>query len=99
MQKLRYDNLTKTVKNEITALVNRVESAKSRVDVLSKSVEIAEKSYQITTERFKSGTITSFDLSQVQIRLTEARLSSLEALIDYRIAIADLERKTLTKLR
>lgn len=93
-EKLNYNNLKKIIKNEIKEIINRINSAKARVEVLSKSVEIAEKSYKISLERFKSGTISSFDLAQMQLRLTEAKNNSLSALIDYRLAIADLERKT-----
>jgi outer membrane protein TolC len=96
-QKLTYNNMKKTIENDVIATINRINSAKARVEVLSKSVEIAEKSYQISIERFKSGTISSFDLSQMQLRLTEAKNNSISALIDYNLAIADLERKTYKK--
>ena len=97
LTQLQYDNLNEIIKNEIITSVNRLNSAKSRVEVLSKSVDVAEKSYKISLERFKAGTITSFDLSQMQIRLTETRLNNISALIDYQIALADLERKTMIK--
>ena len=96
-QKLTYNNMRKTIENDVIATINRINSAKARVEVLSKSVEIAEKSYQISIERFSSGTISSFDLSQMQLRLTEAKNNSISALIDYNLAIADLERKTYKK--
>ncbi len=96
-QKLTYSNMEKTITNDVIATINRINSAKARVEVLSKSVEIAEKSYQISIERFRSGTISSFDLSQMQLRLTEAKNNSISALIDYNLAIADLERKTYQK--
>ncbi|PKL88509.1 MAG: hypothetical protein CVV23_09985 [Ignavibacteriae bacterium HGW-Ignavibacteriae-2] len=99
LTQLYFQNMNEIIKNEIISSVNRLNSAKSRVEVLSKSVEVAEKSYMISTERFKSGTITSFDLSQMQIRLTETRLNSISALIDYQIALADLERKAMKKFR
>jgi outer membrane protein len=92
---LFYENLKQTIRKEIISSVNRINSAKSRVKVLSKSVEVAEKSYEISLERFKAGTITSFDLSQVQLRLVEAKQNSLNALIDYELAIAQLERRTM----
>jgi len=94
IEKLAYEYLEKTIRNDVIETINRINSAKARVDVLSKSVEIAEKSYNISLERFKSGTISSFDLAQIQLRLTEAKNSSIGALIDYKLAIADLERKT-----
>ena len=72
-----------------------MESAKARVEVLSKSVEVAQKSCDISLARFQAGTITSFDLSQMQLRLTDAKTTSLNALIDYKLALADLARRTL----
>jgi len=96
-EKLVYEKLTKTIKNDVITTINRINSAKARVEVLSKSVEIAEKSYNISLERFKSGTISSFDLAQMQLRLTEAKNNNITALIDYNLAIADLERKTYKK--
>ncbi|MBU0473673.1 MAG: TolC family protein [Bacteroidetes bacterium] len=97
IEKLAYQYLEKTIKNDVIATINKINSAKARVEVLSKSVEIAEKSYNISVERFKSGTISSFDLAQMQLRLTEAKNNSIGALIDYNLAVADLERKTYKK--
>ncbi len=96
-EKLVYKNLKKTIQNEVVATINRINSARARVKVLSKSVEISEKSYKISLERFKAGTISSFDLVQMQLRLTESKNNNISALIDYKLAIADLERKTYQK--
>jgi len=97
IEQITYNNLKKRIQNDVIAAINRINAAKARVEVLSRSVDIAEKSYNISTERFKSGTISSFDLAQIQLRLTEAKNNSLGALIDYNLAIADLERKTYVK--
>ncbi|NOH00143.1 MAG: TolC family protein [Ignavibacteriae bacterium] len=94
---LAYNNLKESIKNEIISSYNRVNSSQKRVEVLSKTVEIAEKSYEQNLERFRSGNITSFELSQEQLRLTKAKSNSLNALIDYKIALADLERKSYLK--
>src|SRR5690606_34657100 len=90
---LNYENQKLQIEKEIIEIVNKIESAKARVEVLSKSVEVAEKSYNISLQRFQSGNITSFDLSQMQIRLTDAKTNSLNALIDYKLALADLARR------
>jgi len=68
---LRHKNLKEQIVKEILSAINKLNSAKSRVDVLSKSVEVAEKSFNISLERFKTGNITRFDLSQMQLRLTD----------------------------
>jgi outer membrane protein TolC len=95
LYKLSFENRKKEIQNEIITVVNNLNSAKARVETLAKSVELAQKSYDISVARFQSGTITSFDLQQMQLRLTDAKINSLNALIDYKIALADLNRKTL----
>jgi outer membrane protein TolC len=94
LSRLSSENLKEQVKKEIISVINKLKSSKARVEVLSKSVELAQKSYDISLARFQSGTITSFDLSQMQLRLTDAKTNSLNALIDYKLALADLTRKT-----
>lgn len=96
--KAEYNNLKQQIKNELIASINRVKTTKARVETLSKSVEVAQKSYDISVQRFEVGKITSFDLSQVQLRLTDSKLNSLSAIVEYMTAIADLERKSLTIL-
>ncbi len=95
LYKLSYENQKQEIQKEIIEIVNRLNSAKARVEALSKSVELAQKSYDISLARFQSGNITSFDLQQMQLRLTDAKTNSLNALIDYNLALADLNRKTL----
>ncbi|MBI5727278.1 MAG: TolC family protein [Ignavibacteriales bacterium] len=97
LAQLNADNQVLILKKEIETVYNDYKAAQARVAVLSKSVELAQKSYDISMERFKAGNITSFDLTQMQIRLTEAKQNSLGALIDYLLSVADMERKTLHK--
>ncbi|MEO8398592.1 MAG: TolC family protein [Ignavibacteriaceae bacterium] len=92
--KLTFGNQENVIEKDIIALVNKIKSAKARVEVLSKSVDLAQKSYDISLSRFEAGTITSFDLSQMQLRLTDSKISSLNALIDYKISLGDLARRT-----
>lgn len=95
LYKLSYENQKQEIRKEIIEVVDNLNSAKARVETLSKSVELAQKSYDISLARFQAGTITSFDLQQMQLRLTDAKTNSLNALIDYKLALADLDRKTL----
>lgn len=94
-KELEHQQLLLNIRNEIISSVNKIQSAKARVEVLQKSVELAQKSYEISVNRFSAGTITSFEFAQVQIRLNDAKLSALAAVIDYKIAVAELEKLTL----
>lgn len=88
------ENTELTIEQEITDLVRRIGSAAERVNVLFKSRLVAEKANGINTSRYEVGTIGSLELSQSQTRLLQARLSALEAWIDYNVALADLARRT-----
>jgi outer membrane protein TolC len=92
---LTYLNTEQQVRQEIIDLVSQISVAISRIQVLAKSVDVAQKGYEISLERFRAGTITRNDLAQAQQRLTTSKLNNLIALIDYRLGIADLSRKTL----
>lgn len=83
------------IKQEIIDLINRIKVLASRMEVLQKSEVVAQKSYEISVSRFALGQITIEDLVQSQRRLTDAKIGNLSALIDYKLAIADLKRKTL----
>ncbi len=94
MSELSKTSLTNQITKDVRATINKIRSAKARVEIMLKGSEVAEKSYAISTERFKAGTITIFDLSQMQLKLTDAKLNNLGAIIDYKLALAELERKT-----
>ncbi len=75
--------------------VRNLESAQQRLVITRRSEELAEKSYRISLLKFESGDLSSQDLALEQNRLTQARTNSLNAIIDYKQALADLRRKTL----
>ncbi len=94
-QQFTLDDQKKTVENSIRDVVRRVTEAESRLSVLQKSQEVAQRSYDITLERFNNGEITSQDLALDSTRLNNTKMSYLNAYINYKLAVADLKRKTL----
>lgn len=84
-----------TIKQEIRTATRNFESARQRVEITQRSQELAEKSYRISFLKFQNGELSTQDLSLEQSRLAQARRNSLDAIIDYKQAIADLRRKTL----
>lgn len=92
--KSQKDYVLQQVRQETMDLLERISIAESRNEVLQKSVAVAQQSYDISLQRFRNGTINSNELALVQQRLTAAKLNSLNALIDYKLGIADLRRKT-----
>jgi outer membrane protein TolC len=83
------------IKQEIRDGVRSLQSAQQRLEITQRSEELAEKSYKISLLKFEGGDLSSQDLALEQNRLTQARTNSLNAIIDYKQALADLRRKTL----
>lgn len=91
----RQDYVRQQVRQEIIDLVTKIHLAHSRARLLEKSAVVAQKGYDISLQRFRTGSINRNELSQAQQRLTSARMNALNALIEYRLGLADLRRKTL----
>lgn len=88
-------NRIESIKQEIRAAVRNLHSAQQRIEITQRSETLAAKSYRISLLRFENGDISSQDLALEQNRLTQARTNFLNAVIDYKQALADLRRKTL----
>ncbi|MGO9245139.1 MAG: TolC family protein [Verrucomicrobiia bacterium] len=64
------------------------------IEAQKKTVEEAEESLRLAEARFRAGTGTQLDVLSDQTALTEARSNEIQALHDYNVAIATLERVT-----
>jgi outer membrane protein TolC len=93
--RLTQKNRLDLIKQEIRDAVRSLQSSQQRLEITRRSEELAEKSYRISLLKFENGDLSSQDLALEQNRLTQARTNSLNAIIDYKQALADLRRKTL----
>ena len=82
----------------IAIVVDRTLSGNSAlagfIEAQKKTVEQAEESLRLAEARFRAGTGTQLDVLSAQTALTEARSNEIQALYDYNVAIATLERAT-----
>lgn len=85
----------KLLVNEINDLIENYKQAGNRVKILEKSVALAQKSYDISYQKFSTGTLSSEELAQSQRRLTDAKINSLSALLDYNLSVAALNKACL----
>ena len=92
---LSLEEQKKTIQREVRDVVMRLREAENRVEVLKRNQEVAQRAFDITLERFNNGDITSQDLALDRNRLTTAKTSYLEAYVDFKLAVADLQRKTM----
>ena len=66
-----------------------------QVDIARQNVRNAQLTYDINLERYKNGDLTSMDLSLYQNQLSQAKLSLVKSLIDYKMALLDLKIQSL----
>ena len=97
--RLAAEHVELTIEREILDLIRNIQSAARRAEVMRKSRLIADIANDISTRRYEVGTIGSTELAQARARLLQARLSALEAIIDYHLALADMARRTAFDFR
>jgi outer membrane protein TolC len=82
------DQIALEAKNAWLAL----HEAEKQVAVTKKSIEQADENFRVSTERYKEHVGTSTDVIDAQTLLTKAKTDYFNALSDYNISIAKLER-------
>ncbi len=69
------------------------------LEAQKKTVEQAEESLRLAESRFTAGAGTQLDVLSAQTALTEARSNQAQALYDFNVAVAGLERATGSTVR
>ena len=66
-----------------------------QIDIAKQNVRRSELTYEINLEKYQNGDLTSKDLGQYRQSLSNARLSEIQSLIDYKLQLLDLKIKSL----
>jgi outer membrane protein TolC len=77
---------------EVKQAYYNVEEARQRVKVSSETVGLAEEELRLAEERFRLGGGTMLEQIDAQVTLSEARKSYVEALYDYVLSKAKIEK-------
>jgi len=93
--KMELEDQYVTIEREVKDVIRSYYEAYDRVKMLEKSKEVSQRSFEINLERFENGDITSTELARVSDQLNQSLLSYLDAYNQYKLALADLRRKTL----
>ena len=84
--------LVDMLKFEVRQAILKINEAKESLISQEKNVEQAEESLRIADLNFKEGLITMLDYNQAQSALTQAKTNYLQALYDYVVALAELDK-------
>ncbi|VAW21218.1 hypothetical protein MNBD_BACTEROID01-1181 [hydrothermal vent metagenome] len=94
-RKLKLENMENTIIKEVRDIVRTAEESQNRLQIHEKNQGLAQRSYKIYTIRYENGDISSQDLAIERERLSSIQLNYLDAYIEYKLALADLKRKTM----
>ncbi|MCX6559464.1 MAG: TolC family protein [Candidatus Aminicenantes bacterium] len=84
--------LAETVKFEVQTAILGLQQARESLLSQEKNVEQALEAVRIAELNFTEGLVTNLDVSSVQVALSEARTNYTQALYDYAVAMAELEK-------
>jgi len=78
------------VRDEVVSAVEALRSTEVAVESSARGLRSAEESYRQRSELYRNGRATSVELTDAETALTQARLDSIDALLDRRVARARL---------
>ena len=86
--------LVQQITLEVRRFARGVEAAAEAVESTQKTRELAEQQLDIELDRFEVGMSTNFEVLRFQDDLAVSRSQELRAMIEYRLALAELGRAT-----
>ena len=84
--------MTDAIELEVRSAYLNLLEAKTLIDVQRETVEQAQESVRIANLRYENGMITSVELTDAQLALSQAEVNRLQSLHDYAIGLARLEK-------
>ena len=87
-----YKSLKDGISLEVTQYYLNLLKAKEKVLASEQSVHQAEENYRVTNETFKNGLALNSDLLDAEFALLQAKTNYIQALADYELAKAGLEK-------
>ncbi len=87
-----YKSLKDGISLEVTQNYLNLLKAKEKVLASEQSVHQAEENYRVTNETFKNGLALNSDLLDAEFALLQAKTNHIQALADYELAKAGLEK-------
>lgn len=77
---------------EVTQSYLNFKQMKQKIELSRLGVEQASENYRVTSEKFKSGLTTNSELLDAEVALLQSKLQLTQALVDYELAQAKLEK-------
>lgn len=91
-QRARVRSLELDISREVEQAYLNVGEAQERIQAAQKAVESAQENFRLAQGRFDAGVGTILELTDAQLALTLAQNQEAQALADYRVALARVDR-------
>jgi outer membrane protein TolC len=72
-----------------------IQNQVNQIEIARQSERNAQLTYEINLERYENGDLTGMDLNLYQTQLSQRKISSAQALINYKIELLNLKIQTL----
>jgi len=86
------DQLNKGINLEVESIYLNLNEAEERIHAQEENVSVAKKNLEIIRKRYERGLVSDLDLRETQLALTRAETEYSQALFDYNIALAQLQK-------
>ena len=96
--KLGKSQLEDGIQLEVKSAYLALQEAQALLDTQKETIQQAEESLRIANLQHENGMITNVQLTDAELALTQAQVNRLQALFDYTIAIAKIEKAIGSKL-
>jgi len=80
------------IKLEVRKAIFDMEEARERIEAQKENVKLARANLRIAEERYRLGLMSEIELRDAQLSLTQAETDYFQALYDYNVASAFLDR-------
>lgn len=90
--KLSKEALEEGIKFEVRAAYLKYKQAKDSIEANKENVEAAKDNLTTAQKRFQLGLMTDIEVRDAQLALTQAETNYVQALYDYNVAIASIEK-------
>jgi outer membrane protein len=89
-----YESVKDAITLEITQNYLNLLQGKEKIFVAENSISQAEENYRVTNEKFRNGLVLSSELLDAEVLLLQANTNYIQALVDYELAKARLEKSS-----
>ncbi len=90
--KLQLAQVEHSLKTQLQTVLRTLDFARQRISTGEMTTGQAERAYKIATTSYKAGTGTQLDIANADLAVAQAKLNQLNAIYEYSVSLADLER-------